>query len=113
MNIYWSLNSIPGLQDLAPAHRARIWRKFYPQAFSHWQIWLSLLACGVCTCLGLYLGIIFSRNVSGTILGYVFAIILGSIGAGVGVSLFNQTVAAVLRPYFREYRAEVSEDYFE
>jgi hypothetical protein len=90
MQIYWSLKSIPELSGLPRAERGRRWRAAYRKTFRHWQTWVSLLALGLCSVLGEYLGSLTGSQFIGSV-----------VGAGVGGLIYGQVATELARPYLR------------
>ncbi|MGF6485100.1 hypothetical protein FSB08_31650 [Paraburkholderia sp. JPY432] len=90
MTIFWTLRSIPELANLPASDRRKNWRRAYRCTWRHWQTWAGLLACIICTGLGLALGAFAAQKVVG-----------GMIGAGVGGFVFGQTTVLIARSHYK------------
>ncbi len=106
MPIYWTLGTIPELANLSNDQRIAIWRACYGAAFRHWQTWVSMLVCALCIGTGWYVSLFWSRAiVLNGLLMWLSVVLIGSLGGGLGVLIYQQTVIAVLRPHLHTYRA--------
>lgn len=106
MPIYWSLHTVPELANLPDKQRRAIWQACYGAAFRHWQTWASMLVCALCIGAGWYTSLVWSRTVAlNGLLMWLSIVLIGSLGGGLGVLIYQQTLIAVLRPHFRSYRA--------
>ena len=106
MSIYWTLRTVPELANLSNEQRRVIWRACYGSAFQHWQTWVSMLVCALCIGAGWYASLVWSRAVAlNGLLMWLSVVLIGSIGGGLGVLIYQQTLIAVLRPHLRTYRA--------
>lgn len=86
MTIFGTLKSIPELASLPASNRRINWRRAYRCTWRHWQTWAGVLACVMCTGLGLALGAFAGHRIVG-----------GMIGAGVGGFVFGQTTVRIAR----------------
>jgi hypothetical protein len=95
VHLYWTYNSIPELADLPKEKRKELWHACHLKVFVHWQIWVSLLVCGLCAATGTELGKFYYNHIGG---------FLGAmLGGGIGGFIVGQVGVAVTRPHIREY----------
>jgi hypothetical protein len=109
MHIYWSRKSIPELAGLPRPQRRRAWRSSCWKAYRHWQVWLGLFVCFLCTVLGCAIGDSFISN-GPLIINDRFVwpsrvpLYIGAlIGSVIGTFIFLQVLSREMRPYLRSY----------
>ena len=94
MRIYWTFKSIPELADLPARERRRVWRAAYYKVLNQWQTYTILLACSVCSALGVFAGHFLGHPTVGA-----------GIGGGMTGLLFSQIIVPRVRPHIREVLA--------
>ncbi len=92
MKLYWTLKSIPELQELDKSDRKEAWRFAYKKCFRHWQTYLGLAICGLCAGLG-------SSISDGSIWG-------SALGGGLGGFIYGQITTSVSRKYLYQWKNE-------
>lgn len=95
MRLYWTINSIPELRSLPKRERKQVWRRCYNKILRHWQTWVALALCGICSGAGGALGRLAFVD------SYLILVCIAA-GGGIGGFIFSQVAIHVAIPYIRE-----------
>ncbi len=89
MQIYWTLKSVPELEDAPRRERGRRWQRAYHKTLRHGVTWMALLLCALLGAIGAYLGQSLGSGVAGAMIG----------GAAGGFVFFQITTFVARRHY--------------
>ena len=89
MNIRWSVKEMPELATLTNNERQNIMWDSSQRAFRHWQSWVGIAVCVICSSIG----------------GHLAGIMGATLGGGIGGGVCAQIV---VRMQMREIREELA-----
>ncbi|RFF31676.1 hypothetical protein [Wenzhouxiangella sediminis] len=69
MQIYWTLKSVPELEDAPRRERGRRWQRAYHKTLRHGVTWISLLLCALLGAIDAYLGQSLGSGIAGAMIG--------------------------------------------
>lgn len=90
MQIYWTLKSVPELEDAPRPERGRRWNRAYHKSLRHALTWIALLLCALLGAIGAYLGQSLGSGIAGAM-----------IGGAAGGFVFFQITTFVARKHYR------------
>ena len=83
-------------ERLPKQEQRRLWRHCYFKAWRRdWQVWVAMLAMGLCGGAGGALGMALGVGIFGAVIG-------GAIGGALGGLNLNISLCAIVRPYLEE-----------
>lgn len=106
MTLYWTLKSFPELRELESHRRKIVWELCWRQPFRHWQTWLAFMIQIVFLYVGHSIGALLDGSNQPTDSDVSFPIItpiLRLAGGLIGILLFIQVYARMLRSYLRQH----------
>ena len=113
MHFYWTIESFPELQPLDPWVRHAAWRACRLRPLRAWQVWAAFLGQFGVVLAGAFLGLILdgrlaalTANPQGAPPDAPFPIataVFSFVASCVGLFLFLQFYARLLRPHFQRY----------
>jgi hypothetical protein len=103
MRIYWSLNSIPELNNKSPETQQQLWRSCFNKVNGLLSLLLSFLVVGLFGGSFSYLAMALGENLQATHSNKLIIVCIGSvIGAGLGGFVYGQILTHLTRSYLRE-----------
>jgi len=93
MRLYWTSKSIPEMEGLDKARRKLAWSYAYRKSLLHWQTYVALILCGVCSAMPAFFG--------------YRELVFTAIGGGVAGLIFGQVSTHISRQYITEWKTKV------
>ena len=113
MHFYWTHKSFIELRELEFSRRRKVWRACWLRPFCHWQTWAAFVSQSVLILIGAFLGLVADGQLwmlrgDTPLVPEAFrfplaTLLLALAGAFVGMFIFTQVYASMIRPELKRY----------